>query len=314
MPTQDDIVEQQQLLDAHRRTLAAYLKQQALVGGAQATPVAVTHGIAEARASIARVKRILRGWNVAVEDHPDDVATDEQPLIVQATYAAMNRRWQGQRLLSMQEWDIVRWWTLATIAGSALGYGVSRGPGLALAQRLIEAEVSWPAGYMLGFAVMGALVGAGCGVGQWLVLRRHGWHAPGWAGVCVIAYGLGWGIANSVGGQVKPATGNFLGDIVGWGSAGIVIGLTQWLAQLQHIRRAGWWILANAGGWALGWALGTSVSLATGLNGRPVGHVVIGMLGGMVGGAVVGVATGNIMVRMVGPLPLSAPVDEGAPG
>lgn len=71
-PTNDDITHQQKLLDTHRQNLALYLKQQALQGGEAYVQPAVRNGIAEARKDIARIKQILRSWNVAVDNHPDD--------------------------------------------------------------------------------------------------------------------------------------------------------------------------------------------------------------------------------------------------
>jgi restriction system protein len=71
MPNQEAIEQQQQLLATHRRTLAHWLQQQAQHGTAYAPP-AVTHGIRDARAEIARIKDILRNWKVDVEDLPDD--------------------------------------------------------------------------------------------------------------------------------------------------------------------------------------------------------------------------------------------------
>lgn len=71
MPTQEDIDNQQQLLDTHRRTLVHYLRQRAQFGTAHEPP-SVAHGIAEARAEIRRVKAILAGWGVAVADGPDE--------------------------------------------------------------------------------------------------------------------------------------------------------------------------------------------------------------------------------------------------
>jgi predicted ATPase len=73
MPTADDIAQQQALLAAHRRTLAALLQQHALFGAAHAPP-SLVNGIDDARASIARSKATLRAWGVAVEDHLDDQA------------------------------------------------------------------------------------------------------------------------------------------------------------------------------------------------------------------------------------------------
>jgi hypothetical protein len=73
MPNQEDIAHQQELLAAHRRTLAQYLKQQALISELF-TPPAIAHGIDEARANIGRVKGTLQAWGVPIEDLPDDEA------------------------------------------------------------------------------------------------------------------------------------------------------------------------------------------------------------------------------------------------
>jgi hypothetical protein len=71
MPDQEAIDQQQELLAAYRRTLAQYLKQQALAGEVNVPP-AVTNGIRKARDHIRRIKDVLRGWGVVVANHPDD--------------------------------------------------------------------------------------------------------------------------------------------------------------------------------------------------------------------------------------------------
>jgi uncharacterized protein YjbI with pentapeptide repeats len=68
-----DISGQQAYLATHRRTLASYLQRLSILTTAHAPPE-ITHGIDEARASIARVKAILRASGVKVPDHPDDAA------------------------------------------------------------------------------------------------------------------------------------------------------------------------------------------------------------------------------------------------
>jgi hypothetical protein len=73
MPSDDEIHDQLQLLQSHRKTLSHYLNQHALLGAAFIPP-AVTHGIGEARANIRRIKSLLRGWGVTCEDAPDDEA------------------------------------------------------------------------------------------------------------------------------------------------------------------------------------------------------------------------------------------------
>jgi hypothetical protein len=62
-----------ELLDAHRRTLAIYLKQQARLGSDFAPP-GVENGIHDARVAIRHVKTTLRAWGAPVDDHPDDEA------------------------------------------------------------------------------------------------------------------------------------------------------------------------------------------------------------------------------------------------
>jgi hypothetical protein len=69
----EEISGQQKLLATHRRTLAHELQRLSILTTAHAPPE-ITHGIDEARASIARVKGILRASGVQVQDHPDDVA------------------------------------------------------------------------------------------------------------------------------------------------------------------------------------------------------------------------------------------------
>jgi hypothetical protein len=78
MPNQDEIASQQALLSAHRRTLGVLLEQQAGLGADYAPP-GIANAITEARAAIARTKRALREWGVAVEDMPNDEAPPATP-------------------------------------------------------------------------------------------------------------------------------------------------------------------------------------------------------------------------------------------
>jgi hypothetical protein len=70
-PSPADIDVQRELLATHRRTLALYLKQQA-IHGVENTPPGVQHGINQARSEIKRIKMILRSWNVVIDDEPND--------------------------------------------------------------------------------------------------------------------------------------------------------------------------------------------------------------------------------------------------
>jgi hypothetical protein len=70
--SEEEIGQQRALLTAHRRRLAGQLHRLALVGKAHAVPE-LTLDIAEARAEIARVKKIMRTSGGKVADHPDDM-------------------------------------------------------------------------------------------------------------------------------------------------------------------------------------------------------------------------------------------------
>lgn len=74
MTTNQDILDQQEILETYRRTLAVYLRQQAAAGNAQASPMTI-NGIREARENIRRIKEVLQSWGVAATDHPDDEET-----------------------------------------------------------------------------------------------------------------------------------------------------------------------------------------------------------------------------------------------
>lgn len=66
-----NIEEQEERLATNRSTLAHYLRQRDIAGIANTRPE-VTHGIAEARKQIKRIKQTLRSWGETVDDHPDD--------------------------------------------------------------------------------------------------------------------------------------------------------------------------------------------------------------------------------------------------
>src|SRR5436309_359269 len=71
---QETITQQHTLLATHRRTLAHLLEQAAAYGGVRLAPPQTANEIAEARATIARIKRALREAGVEVEDEPNDEA------------------------------------------------------------------------------------------------------------------------------------------------------------------------------------------------------------------------------------------------
>jgi hypothetical protein len=62
---------QRNLLRIHRTTLAAYLSQKEQLKLGQAPPI-VINSIQHSRSEIQRIKAILRGWGVAVDDLPEE--------------------------------------------------------------------------------------------------------------------------------------------------------------------------------------------------------------------------------------------------
>jgi hypothetical protein len=71
MLSPDEIAEQQQLLAAHRRTLAVYLRQAAEIGR-NFSPPSLINGIDDSRANIRRIKAALTAAGIDVPEDPDD--------------------------------------------------------------------------------------------------------------------------------------------------------------------------------------------------------------------------------------------------
>ncbi len=80
MPSQEEIGQQQELLAIYRGNVALYLRQEAQLGSAHIPP-GVANGLREARLHIQRIKQILIGWDVPVEDHPDDEPSSFKDLL-----------------------------------------------------------------------------------------------------------------------------------------------------------------------------------------------------------------------------------------
>jgi len=66
-----DVKFHRELLDIHRSNLKTYLKQQEHFGVHQVPPI-VVQSIQLNRSEIQRIKAILRGWNVPVDDMPEE--------------------------------------------------------------------------------------------------------------------------------------------------------------------------------------------------------------------------------------------------
>src|SRR5258706_11620294 len=89
MPSEEDIVHQRKLLAQYRSNLKHYLNTEAKLGPTHGRIDLINSTDLE-RQNIRRVKGILRGWKVAVDDHPDD----EPPADDQAAPAGAARAGQ----------------------------------------------------------------------------------------------------------------------------------------------------------------------------------------------------------------------------
>jgi hypothetical protein len=83
-----------------------------------------------------------------------------------------------------------------------------------------------------------------------------------------------------------------MGQALGWGLGGMMMGLGQWLMLRRRVRRTGWWILATALAWpAAIWASWGLEGLVGNWGGWYPGWAVIG--------AVVGLAQWLVLLRRV---------------
>jgi hypothetical protein len=86
MASQADIDHQQSLLKTYRRNLAHLVRQAASFGSEDAAPIHIANSLDDTRANINRIKGILRGWGVTVEDNPDEGApATEATAVTKAT-------------------------------------------------------------------------------------------------------------------------------------------------------------------------------------------------------------------------------------
>ncbi len=72
MASQEDIVDQQTQLATYRGNLKILLRQASKFGGEEDAPLHIINGIRDTRENIRRIKQNLHGWDVKVDDLPDE--------------------------------------------------------------------------------------------------------------------------------------------------------------------------------------------------------------------------------------------------
>ena len=132
-------------------------------------------------------------------------------------------------------------------------------------QWLLATTLGWLLGILIGEIGVGVVVG----IGQWLVLRQRIHQAGWWVWASTVGWAVGWALI--VTGVVISPEARSYRLACGWSCVGVMLGIAQWLVLRRMVHYAGWWVLANAIGWAIG---------------------LTGILGATVVGAVVGAVTG----------------------
>lgn len=162
-------------------------------------------------------------------------------------------------------------WVVANSAAETVGLGATLGIGVILfpylsAPGLLIALATAGAAVLAGTLVEGVVVGTA----QWLVLHRPfptmNWRA--WVVATAIGAFIAWTLgmlpstllsaSSETGGSAptEPSTAVVYGLAALLGLvAGAILATPQWVVLRRHVRRAAWWIPANAVAWAPGMVL-----------------------------------------------------------
>lgn len=213
------------------------------------------------------------------------------------------------------DWRLWRRWVAANTLAEMFGLSASLALGFGGAMWLEPRVGIVPAALaavLLSTLVEGGLVG----VAQWLVLRRPLPRLP--LATWFIATAVGAGIAWTLGmipstimslsgdaaesGATAPEFSDALqialGAVMGF-VLGPVLGAPQWFVLRRYVNRAGWWILANAVGWALGMPL-VFVAISQAPFGGPLWTILAVVAVGLAAtGAVVGAVHGAVLVWLL---------------
>ncbi len=212
-------------------------------------------------------------------------------------------------------WGLWGRWILANALGEAVGLGLAALLGAALALGIERADGSF-AGVVMAVVliVAGTFEGLVVGFAQSRVLRRavERFNTARW----VLMTGLGAFVAwvfgmlpstlmdmSAPGGAVPAAE---VPDVVmyvmatGLGFvAGPILGFFQWIALRTHVRRAGWWLLANALAWSVGMPLVFVVASSAPPAGSTVGYAAFVLLMILAAGALVGAVHGLFLIWLL---------------
>jgi hypothetical protein len=221
---------------------------------------------------------------------------------------------RSHRSLSLKKsWTLWESWVCGMAIAELIGLGI-----VLIAGALIN-SLGWGSSAIAIFHSVGLLEGIVLGVAQWLVLHRYVKHINTWILVTAIAAMIAWlvglqistlmifstNLDTTLTSAMKTQTllkGVFL--LGAW--VGGVLGFAQWFVLKSHIRRAVWWIVANALAWALGLVVAFMMigmmhsnyfSLETALAGTAIGLTLGAVVGAITGVALVGLLKPRLLRR-----------------
>ncbi|PSB26258.1 hypothetical protein C7B82_20275 [Stenomitos frigidus ULC18] len=161
---------------------------------------------------------------------------------------------------------------------------------------------------------VGLLQGIVLGFAQWLVLRRYIKHVGKWIAMTAIAVAIAWLVGIKAiallsfflvldhTGTVEMKTLALARGVFLMGAwVGSVLGLAQWLVLREHIRRAGWWVFANAIAWACGLLVAFAGTTFMTFDRFDLATALAGAATGLAAGAVVGGITGIALLWLLRP-------------
>jgi len=230
---------------------------------------------------------------------------------------AQARSSRGTSQSNRLDWTLWRRWVAANAVAELIGLG---GSALVLIGLIALVDENSVGGILLmaaGAILLGTMLeGVVVGLLQWCVLRdalptlpRRSWVTATAIGALIAwllgmipstAMSLAGSGAESAAPAAEPPAWLFYLLAAGMGFVlGPVLGTPQWVVLRKHVRRAGWWVLANALAWMVGMViifLGTSA-----IPEGPIPPAVIMLLVGCVfaAGAAVGAVHGLFLIRLV---------------
>lgn len=202
-------------------------------------------------------------------------------------------------------------WALAFILGELVGFAAAAAAGAVMVWALEALTGSASDIALIGVMVLaGSLEGATVGLAQWTILRRYIPHltAGSWTLATIAGAAAAWAIGMTLAAVAAPSQEVAVPAVIGAAALlgainGALLGLAQWAVLRRHVRRAGWWVAANAAGWALGMVVafgGTGLTTES----TPIpGIIAIWAVTGPLMAITPAAVTGLVLVRLLNRMP-----------